>query len=264
MFKYNKNYLLSLELCIREGVHSFSAKIPNKYGEDYIQYLLEESAITERQFKFMLDKINLGISGYFLVNIINLEEVRFYMTKPNLYGYTLDSNANIIKEKNYIDNYYISSVGEKKEYHILTDFSYPVVDIPSNFVQVPFRALYDDNGQYYYEYLSIKFINQYLDQINMEYEENLEKLVEGLSYKEIQTWPKQEQEAKAYLADNSIHTPFIDSILSTRDKYTKNELAAKIVDKANTYSIAVGQLTGIRQFKEDSLLIGNKSSNNIV
>ena len=60
-------------------------------------------------------------------------------------------------------------------------------------------------------------------------------------------------EAKAWTADTTVDTPFIDAMLTKRTKYTKAELVAKILEKATAYAVALGTLTGEKQQKEDEL-----------
>ena len=87
---------------------------------------------------------------------------------------------------------------------------------------------------------------------NMEYEDAVKELVGETPTSEIQTWAKQEQEARAWLADSNTPTPFID-ILSTARGVDKAYLVNKVVEKADIYANAVGVLTGIRQKIEDEI-----------
>ncbi|TLP41029.1 hypothetical protein [Arcobacter arenosus] len=92
-----------------------------------------------------------------------------------------------------------------------------------------------------------------LNNINSEYETKVALLTSGVPQSERLTWTKQEQEARAYLLDNKVPTPLIDSIVENRTKYTKDELIAKIIYKADNYASAIGTLVGIRQAQEDLL-----------
>lgn len=90
--------------------------------------------------------------------------------------------------------------------------------------------------------------------INDVYKRKVNALTIDTPEEEINTWSKQETEAKAFLLDNSSPTPLIDSICLKRN-IDKNILVSKIIEKANLYSIAVGELTGERQKLEDEIKI---------
>lgn len=87
---------------------------------------------------------------------------------------------------------------------------------------------------------------------NTEYEDAVKELVGETPTSETLTWTKQEQEARAWLADNSTPTPFID-ILSTSRGVDKAYLVNKVVEKADIYANAIGALTGTRQKIEDEI-----------
>lgn len=59
------------------------------------------------------------------------------------------------------------------------------------------------------------------------------------------SWLRQELEAKAWVIDNNVETPFIDNILIGRNLgETKAELISKIITKANNYKTIYGQAIG--------------------
>lgn len=91
--------------------------------------------------------------------------------------------------------------------------------------------------------------------INKEFETQVNALTINISLAEISTWSKQEQEAIAWLADNTVDTPVIDGILARRTKLQGNKqlLVDKIIGKANQYAQAVGALLGEKQASEDAL-----------
>ena len=91
-----------------------------------------------------------------------------------------------------------------------------------------------------------------LSKINNEYENAIRELTADVPDSEKGTWLKQEQEARAFLADNTVNTPLIDALCDARG-VDKGLLATKIVSKADIYAQAIGTLTGIRQAKEDKL-----------
>ena len=66
------------------------------------------------------------------------------------------------------------------------------------------------------------------------------------------TFDKQEAEARAWLADNSAPTPFVDALAAGRHM-DKAELVARIIAKADAFALASGSLTGQRQRYEDML-----------
>ena len=62
---------------------------------------------------------------------------------------------------------------------------------------------------------------------------------------EMVSWRKQEDEARAYSADNTVATPFIDAQLITRDLgETKDDLVAKIIANADAYQVAYATILG--------------------
>jgi len=61
---------------------------------------------------------------------------------------------------------------------------------------------------------------------------------------EMVSWRKQEDEARAYVADSTVSTPFIDAQVATRQLETKDELVAKIIANADAYQVAYASLLG--------------------
>ena len=94
-----------------------------------------------------------------------------------------------------------------------------------------------------------------LKNINREYESAIAQLTAGTPESEKSTWAKQEAEARAYAADNAATTPLIDGIATARG-VGRVYLIGKIIEKADAYTIAISQLTGERQAKEDQLNAG--------
>ena len=66
------------------------------------------------------------------------------------------------------------------------------------------------------------------------------------------TFDKQEAEARAWLADSSASTPFVDALAAGR-QMEKAELVSRIIAKADAFALASGSLTGQRQRYEDLL-----------
>ncbi|DAB40809.1 MAG TPA: hypothetical protein CFH81_00435 [Sulfurovum sp. UBA12169] len=94
-----------------------------------------------------------------------------------------------------------------------------------------------------------------IKKINREYESAIAQLTAGVPDSEKGTWSKQEAEARAYVANNTVSTPLIDGIATARG-VDKVYLIGKIIEKADAYTIAIAQLTGERQAKEDQLNMG--------
>lgn len=94
-----------------------------------------------------------------------------------------------------------------------------------------------------------------LKNINMEYEQSIAQLTAGTPESEKSTWSKQEAEARAYMSDNTALTPLIDGIATARG-VDRVYLIGKIIEKADAYTVAIAQLTGVRQAKEDQLNAG--------
>lgn len=71
---------------------------------------------------------------------------------------------------------------------------------------------------------------------------------------EIMSWPKQEAEAKKWLADNTYPTPVLDLIAEARN-VDKLDLINKVITKANQYAYATGVAIGRRQHLEDRVAL---------
>lgn len=69
------------------------------------------------------------------------------------------------------------------------------------------------------------------------------QIVAGYTQEEIETFPAQEQEAKAYVADNTSPTPMIDAIISESGE-DKDELVNRIITKSNAFKSVVGKALG--------------------
>lgn len=109
------------------------------------------------------------------------------------------------------------------------------------------------------------FKNKKINEINNTFEAEMALITSQYPETEKLSWDKQEQEARAYLADDTAITPMLDAIATARgiDKAT---LALRIVDKADAYSLAVGSAIGKRQALEDavnSILLSNYTDVNL-
>ena len=91
-----------------------------------------------------------------------------------------------------------------------------------------------------------------LNEINALYQQAIATLTPTYPDDERLTFDKQEQEARAWLADSSTSTPFVDALAAGR-QMDKAELVSRIIAKADAFAIASGSLTGQRQRYEDML-----------
>lgn len=69
---------------------------------------------------------------------------------------------------------------------------------------------------------------------------------------EVTSWAKQENEARAWLADSAAPTPLIRALSAARG-VPLAILAQKIVDKADAFAATSGQIIGQRQAREDAI-----------
>ena len=69
---------------------------------------------------------------------------------------------------------------------------------------------------------------------------------------ERETWERQKIEADAYTLDVNASTPFLDALSLSRG-ITKADTVAKILGKATTYAMAVGNILGEQYKSEDQL-----------
>ena len=83
------------------------------------------------------------------------------------------------------------------------------------------------------------------EELKIQLEKHIEEYVYDTPLSEQISWSKQESEAKEYLKDSNVHTPYIDALLASRNKgEDKLELINKIIAKANAYSVFHGTLLG--------------------
>ena len=83
-----------------------------------------------------------------------------------------------------------------------------------------------------------------LSKLNESFNKAVSSITTALPHEMI-SWRKQENEARAYTADSTVATPFIDAQLITRDLgETKDELVAKIIANADAYQVAYASLLG--------------------
>ena len=102
-------------------------------------------------------------------------------------------------------------------------------------------------------YVFLKTTEMMLEELNYDFQLQVLSLTEGSSPSEQATWTKQEQEARAWLADNAVSTPLIDAMVNARG-CTKEYLVGKIIEKADLYAAEVGRLLGEKQRLEKELI----------
>ncbi len=81
------------------------------------------------------------------------------------------------------------------------------------------------------------------NEITQAFNNAVEAITSALPH-EMVSWRNQEDEARAYIADSTTATPFIDSQVATRQLETKDELVAKIIANADAYQVAYASLLG--------------------
>lgn len=91
-----------------------------------------------------------------------------------------------------------------------------------------------------------------LAEINAACDAALAALTAGYPSSELLTFDKQEAEARALLADPEAATPFLMPLAAARGLETE-ELARKVIAKADAFTTASGHVIGLRQKDEDRL-----------
>ena len=91
-----------------------------------------------------------------------------------------------------------------------------------------------------------------LDRINAAYQAAVSAMTTDYPKNEVESWPKQEAEARAWLSDPRAETPWMDGAAAGRG-INKAQMAAKIIDSANRFAPRHGALTGKRQKLRDQI-----------
>lgn len=91
-----------------------------------------------------------------------------------------------------------------------------------------------------------------LAEINAACDAALAALTASYPASELLTFDKQEAEARALLADPEASTPFLTPLAAARGMETE-ELARKVIAKADAFTTASGHVIGLRQKDEDRL-----------
>lgn len=91
-----------------------------------------------------------------------------------------------------------------------------------------------------------------LAEIEQAFDTAMAGLVAGFPQLERESWSKQEAEARAYTADNTVTTPMLTALAQARG-ITVAILASAVIAKADRFAGASGALIGKRQAAEDAL-----------
>ncbi|MCP1318591.1 hypothetical protein [Halomonas sp. 707B3] len=89
-------------------------------------------------------------------------------------------------------------------------------------------------------------------EINRAYEDELNVILKNYPEVETKTWDKQEQEARAWAADNTAVTPLLTEIANARG-LTMAELVPRVIAKADAWMQLSGAATGKRQALEEQI-----------
>lgn len=90
------------------------------------------------------------------------------------------------------------------------------------------------------------------ERINTAYELAVNALTAGYPSNEIASWPKQEQEARALMADPTTPTPWLLGAATSRG-ISVNDFAVLVINNANALAPLHGSLTGKRQKLRDQI-----------
>jgi hypothetical protein len=91
-----------------------------------------------------------------------------------------------------------------------------------------------------------------LNRIDNAYQAAVRLIISEYPRDEVESWSKQEAEARALLNDSDIETPWLDSAAAARG-LTKADLAVRIINKVNRFVPLHGALTGRRQKLRDQI-----------
>ncbi len=88
--------------------------------------------------------------------------------------------------------------------------------------------------------------------INADCEKAIASIQASYPASEVLSWPKQEAEARSYVADPDAVTPLLDALAEARG-IDKAELARRVILKADAFAQYSGAAIGKRQALEDAL-----------
>lgn len=90
--------------------------------------------------------------------------------------------------------------------------------------------------------------------IRQDYENSVKAMTGNTDPAEMASWTKQEQEARAWIADNTAIMPIIDNLIISRAMgESKSDLVAKIIVKADAYAVAYAQVLGAYHAKQKAI-----------
>jgi cystathionine beta-lyase/cystathionine gamma-synthase len=93
-----------------------------------------------------------------------------------------------------------------------------------------------------------------LAEVTMEYNNAIYSLVGTIDQYELASWAKQEEEARAYVEDNTVATPLLSGMVASRGLgETVLEFAHKIIAKSNAYQVAYAVVLGTYQAKQKTI-----------
>lgn len=88
------------------------------------------------------------------------------------------------------------------------------------------------------------------------YENAVKAMTGNTDPAEMASWTKQEQEARAWIADNTAITPIIDNLIIGRAMgESKADLVAKIIAKADAYAVAYSLVLGAYHAKQKAITV---------
>jgi hypothetical protein len=90
------------------------------------------------------------------------------------------------------------------------------------------------------------------EEINAGYQAEMEIITDDYPPAEIETWGKQDREAREWRGNGNAPTPFLDAYVAARGK-SKQEVVDHITAKAEQWALASGTATGKRQALEDAI-----------
>lgn len=98
-----------------------------------------------------------------------------------------------------------------------------------------------------------QLLNNKQSEITQKFKQAMSPITGIYTDEDIVSFPTQEAEAKAWQADNTAATPFIDGLVANRPSVDKATLVQRIIDNANTYKLVAGPAIGKKQHYEDLL-----------
>lgn len=121
------------------------------------------------------------------------------------------------------------------------------------------------NGNYYQQWVKNKIPLEeakakYLSYVNSIYNQKISIVKASYPPTEVESWAKQEKEAREYIANNNSQSILLREIAAARG-VSVDWFANKVVAKADQYALVVGNLIGTRQLLEHQIL--NATEENI-